>query len=176
VLFLLFIIDSIRGFTQSNCPLLRTYRDNSGLLAVNKTVIVNNELPVHCQWLIASSFQQVIKSNLWIDNEIILLFNLIQKILVEFEYVLIPISIKEYLHTGCRRASISLWTAGLKHEKLELCGDRRHVRIEGIGRILIIELKISDPKLNVNFLMKYQLIENHHCMTDLYLLENRFLY
>lgn len=70
VLFLLFIMDSVRGFTQSNCPLLRTYRDNSGLLAVNKTVIVNNELPVHCQWLIASSFQQVIKSNLWIDKKL----------------------------------------------------------------------------------------------------------
>jgi len=72
---------------------------------------------------------------------------------------LIPISTKEYLHTGCHRGSVNLWTVGLKHEKIEICGDRRNVRVGGIGKILMIELHINDPKLDVKFRMKYQLIE-----------------
>jgi hypothetical protein len=66
---------------------------------------------------------------------------------------------KEYLHTGCNRGVVNLWTAGLKHEKIQICGDQRNVRVGGTGRILIIELRITDPKLDVNFLMKYQLIQ-----------------
>ncbi len=54
---------------------------------------------------------------------------------------------------------MNLWTAGLKHEKIEICGNRWNVRVGGVGRILIIELRITDPKLDVNFLMKYQLIQ-----------------
>ncbi|CAF0799229.1 unnamed protein product [Rotaria sp. Silwood1] len=96
-------------------------------------------LPVHCQWLIASSLDE--------------------KIIIEFDYIFIPISIKEYLHTGCHRGSINLWTVGLKHEKIEICGDRRHVRIGGIGQMLMIELRIIDPTLDVYFLMKYHLIQ-----------------
>ncbi|CAF1119745.1 unnamed protein product [Rotaria sordida] len=97
-------------------------------------------LPLHCQWLIASSLHD-------------------EKIIIEFESIYIPISIKEYLHIGCHRGSINLWTVGLKHEKIELCGDRHHVRIGGIGQMLMIELRIIDPKLDVYFLMKYQLIQ-----------------
>lgn len=78
---------------------------------------------------------------------------------MEFDYILIPISTKEYLHTGCKRGSLNLWTVGLKHEKIQICGDRHNVRIGGIGRILMIELNIIDPKLDVNFRMKYQLIQ-----------------
>lgn len=66
---------------------------------------------------------------------------------------------KEYLHTGCQRGSLNMWTVGLKHQKIPMCGDRRNVRIGGIGRMLMIELDIIDPKLDVNFQMKYQLIE-----------------
>jgi len=66
---------------------------------------------------------------------------------------------KEYLHTGCHRGSVNLWTVGLKHEKIEICGDRRNVRVGGIGQMLMIELRITDPKLDVKFRMKYQLIE-----------------
>ena len=70
-----------------------------------------------------------------------------------------PISNREYFHRGCYRGSISLWTVGLKHEKIELCGNRYKVRVGGIGQMLMIELRIIDPKLDVKFYMKYQLIE-----------------
>jgi hypothetical protein len=40
---------------------------------------------------------------------------------------------KEYLHTGCHRGSVNLWTVGLKHEKIEI---------------------------DVKFRMKYQLIQS----------------
>jgi hypothetical protein len=73
--------------------------------------------------------------------------------------MLIPISMKEYLHTGCRRGSVNLWTVGLQHEKLEICGNRYNIRVGGIGQMLMIELRLTDPKLDVNFLMKYQLIQ-----------------
>jgi hypothetical protein len=66
---------------------------------------------------------------------------------------------KEYLHTGCRRGSVNLWTVGLKHEQIEICGDRRNVRVGGIGQILMVELRIIDSRLDVNFMMKYQLIQ-----------------
>ena len=79
--------------------------------------------------------------------------------MLEFDYVLIPISMKEYLHTGCQRGSLNLWTVGFKHEKIQICGERWNVRIGGIGQILMIELNIADPKLDVNFRMKYQLIQ-----------------
>ena len=48
---------------------------------------------------------------------------------------------------------------GLKHEKLEICGYRRNVRVGGIGQMLMIELRIIDPKLDVYFLMKYHMIQ-----------------
>ncbi|CAF2501338.1 unnamed protein product [Rotaria sp. Silwood2] len=117
----------------------RCFTDKSGILIVNKTVIMYTGLPVHCQWLIASSLDE--------------------KIVIEFDYIFIPISIKEYLHRGCHRGSINLWTIGLKHEKIEICGDRHHVRIGGIGQMLMIELRIIDPKLDVYFLMKYYVIQ-----------------
>lgn len=66
---------------------------------------------------------------------------------------------KEYLHVGCQRGSLNLWTIGFKHEKIQICGDRQNVRIGGIGRMLMIELYITDPKLDVNFRMQYQLVE-----------------
>jgi hypothetical protein len=77
---------------------------------------------------------------------------------VEFDYIFIPISVKEYLHKGCYRGSVSLWTVGFKYEKIEICGDRRNLRIGGIGQILMIEVRITDPRLDVNFRMKYRLI------------------
>jgi hypothetical protein len=84
----------------------------------------------------------------------------LKKIVVEFDYVHIPISIKEYLHAGCRRGSLNLWTIGLQHQKLQVCGHRYHVHVGGIGQVLMIELRISDPWLDVNFLMKYRLVSN----------------
>jgi hypothetical protein len=72
---------------------------------------------------------------------------------------LIPIPIEEYLKIGCRRGSINLWTPGLENEKIEVCGDRRNVRLGGVGRTLMIELHINDLKLDVNFFMHYRLVQ-----------------
>jgi hypothetical protein len=47
----------------------------------------------------------------------------------------------------------------LEHEKIELCGDRRNVRVGGVGQTLMVELRINDVKLDVSFLMHYQLIQ-----------------
>ncbi len=79
--------------------------------------------------------------------------------MVEFDYVLIPIPIEEYLKTGCRRGYVSLWTPGLENEKIEICGDRHNVRVGGVGRTLMVELRIDDLKLDVNFLMHYKLVQ-----------------
>ncbi|CAF3846925.1 unnamed protein product [Rotaria magnacalcarata] len=100
---------------------------------------LSSELPLNCQWLIVGSSHQSIG--------------------IEFDYLLIPISDQEYIHTGCRRGSIGLWTVGLKHEKLEICGDRHSVRVGGIGQMLMIELRIVDPKLEASFRMNYQLFD-----------------
>ena len=62
------------------------------------------------------------------------------------------------MHTACRRGSVTLWTIGLKHEAMELCGDRHQVRLGGIGRMLMVQLNTIDPKLDVDFLMKYYLL------------------
>ncbi|CAF1476061.1 unnamed protein product, partial [Adineta steineri] len=121
----------IQGVILSNCPLLHSSTDNNGILIVNKSDMIYTKFPINCQWLIASSPHQ--------------------KILIEFDYVFIPISTKEYLHTGCHRGSISLWTVGLQHEKIEICGDQRNIHIGGIGQILMIELRIIDSTLDVNF-------------------------
>lgn len=77
---------------------------------------------------------------------------------------------KEYLHTGCRRGSINLWTVGLQHEKLELCGDRHNLRVGGIGQMLMIELRLTDTALDVNFLMKYQLIQISRTLLSVFFL------
>ena len=78
--------------------------------------------------------------------------------MVEFDYVWIPVSIEEYLKASCQRGSVNLWTPGLENEKVEICGDRRHIRVGGTGRTLMIELRINDSKLDVNFLMHYRLV------------------
>lgn len=77
---------------------------------------------------------------------------------MEFDYVWIPIPIEEYLKANCQRGSLNLWTPGLENEKIEICGDRRNIRVGGVGRTLMVELRINDPKLDVNFLMHYRLV------------------
>ncbi len=72
---------------------------------------------------------------------------------------MIPIPIEEYLKIGCRRGSVNLWTPGLENEKIEVCGDRRNIRVGGVGRTLMIELHINDPKLDANFFMHYNLVQ-----------------
>jgi len=87
------------------------------------------------------------------------LFLLLKRIVVEFDHVWIPIPIDEHLKFGCRRGSVSLWAPGLEHEKVEICGDRRNIRIGGVGRTLIVELRLNDIQLEVDFIMHYQLIQ-----------------
>jgi hypothetical protein len=50
------LLDVIRCL---DCPLLQSHREQTGLLIVNKTAMLQTGLPMHCQWLIASSRGQV---------------------------------------------------------------------------------------------------------------------
>jgi hypothetical protein len=68
------IITCIQGILSFDCPLLRSFTDNSGVLIVNKTA----GLPVHCQWLIASSLQQVIEFLFMIIFKITFFFDSIE--------------------------------------------------------------------------------------------------
>jgi hypothetical protein len=78
---------------------------------------------------------------------------------VQFDHVLIPVPIEEYLKDGCRRGAVSLWTPGLEKEKIDVCGDRRQMRIGGVGQTLMVELRIVDRQLDFDFVMHYQLIQ-----------------
>ena len=78
---------------------------------------------------------------------------------MQFDHVLIPVPIEEYLKQGCRRGVVSLWTPGIEKEKIDICGDRRNMRIGGVGQTLMVELRIVDPQLDVDFVMHYQLIQ-----------------
>lgn len=59
VLQIIIIINCIQCVMLSNCPLLRSSNDKNGILIVNKTVMMRTGVPIHCQWLIASSYNQV---------------------------------------------------------------------------------------------------------------------
>ncbi len=63
---MIIIINSIPNVELSNCPLLRSFKNDTGSLFVNKTVMKNTESAIHCQWLLAGSEQQVIKFSLLI--------------------------------------------------------------------------------------------------------------
>ncbi|CAF3624692.1 unnamed protein product [Rotaria sp. Silwood1] len=136
---MIILINSIPTVVLFNCPLLRSFMNDTGLLAFNKTTMMNTESIIHCQWLVVGSSQQ--------------------RIVVEFDYIFIPVSIEEYLKAGCRRGSVNLWTPGLENEKVEVCGDRRKVRVAGVGHTLMIELRLNDQYLDANFFMHYQLIQ-----------------
>ncbi|CAF0846997.1 unnamed protein product [Rotaria sordida] len=136
---MIILINSIPAVVLSDCPLLRSFINDTGVLDFNKTTMMNTESIIHCQWLVVGSSHQ--------------------RIVVEFDYIFIPISVEEYLKTGCRRGSVNLWTPGLRHEKVELCGDRRKVRVAGVGQTLMIEFRLNDYYLDANFFMHYQLIQ-----------------
>ena len=53
---------------------------------------------------------------------------------------------------------MNLWTPGLENEKIQICGERKNIRVGGVGQTLMIELKLNDQQLNVDFLMHYRLI------------------
>lgn len=59
-LWLVFVtVMHIRGVLLSDCPVLRSFTDDTGFLLVNKTMMREIGQPIHCQWLIASSRNQV---------------------------------------------------------------------------------------------------------------------
>lgn len=62
VLSMIIIWSFISQSRSSNCPLLRSSTDDTGILFVNKTIIETNALIVHCQWLIVGSSYQVWKT------------------------------------------------------------------------------------------------------------------
>ncbi|CAM4759476.1 unnamed protein product [Rotaria magnacalcarata] len=135
-------MNSIPTVVLTNCPLLRSFMNDTGVLVFNKTTTTttaNTESIIHCQWLVVGSSQQ--------------------RIVVEFDYVFIPVPLEEFITTGCRRGSVNLWTPGLENEKVEICGDRHKMRIAGVGRTLMVELRLTDPSLEVKFLMSYRLIQ-----------------
>jgi len=61
VLTMIIIINAISSVVVSNCPLLRSFMNDTGILSVNKTAMMNTESTIHCQWLLAGSAYQVIK-------------------------------------------------------------------------------------------------------------------
>lgn len=88
------------------------------------------------------------------------LFLCFQKIFLEFDFVFIPIPLDEYLRDGCRRGAVKFWTPGVDEEKISLCGDRRNLRLNGVGQNLFIELLVIDPLIDFRFRMRYRFIEN----------------
>ncbi|UJR31118.1 hypothetical protein I4U23_018626 [Adineta vaga] len=139
MLVVIVLINSLPNVILTDCPLLRSFINDTGILSVNKMILTHSESTIQCQWLIVGSTHQ--------------------RIVVEFDYILIPVPIEEYLTARCQRASINLWTPGLEHEKVQLCGDRRHIRVGGVGQTLMVQLQINDRKLDVSFHMHYQLIQ-----------------
>lgn len=94
---------------------------------------------------------------------------------MEFDYVFIPIPVEEYLKDSCRRGSLNLWTPGLENEKIEVCGDRHKIRVAGVGRTLMVELRLNDRNLDANFLMNYELIRIERKFQYSYDFKYRFL-
>ena len=63
LLVLVTLINGMPGVRLSNCPLLRSYTDTTGILLVNKTAMMPTESTLHCQWLVASSIHQVLNAS-----------------------------------------------------------------------------------------------------------------
>ena len=82
-----------------------------------------------------------------------------QRIVVEFDHVFISIPIDEYVQDRCRRGSVNIWTPGFENETVEICGDRHQMRVAGVGRTLMIELRINDIELDFHFQLNYRLIQ-----------------
>ncbi len=57
---IMMIINSIPIVISSNCPLLRSFMNDTGMLFVNKTtMMIGTESTINCQWLVVSSVRQV---------------------------------------------------------------------------------------------------------------------
>lgn len=44
---------------SSNCPLLQSFINDTGILIVNKTSMIGIDASIHCQWLVVGSIRQV---------------------------------------------------------------------------------------------------------------------
>lgn len=155
------IFHSARTYSlSSDCPVLKSTYQGTGQLLFSKNSTNTERSIVHCQWLLAVRSGQVRQRQITRNEHRFLFYSIsicFQQLQIEFDHIFIPISLKEYLHNGCRRASLNLWTAGRKHEQIQICYDRKNFLVVGLGQVVIIELRINDPKLSVNFLMKYRL-------------------
>lgn len=63
VLFIVWIlINSLSNIQAINCPILRSFTNNTGILVFDKTSREQSrQLTSHCQWLVVSSLHQVIE-------------------------------------------------------------------------------------------------------------------
>lgn len=52
-------INLLTAVRSSNCPLLQSFINDTGMLIVNKTAMIGMESNIHCQWLVVSSIRQV---------------------------------------------------------------------------------------------------------------------
>jgi hypothetical protein len=80
------IVNSISNVVLSNCPLLRSFMNDTGILFVNKTIMPNMESPIHCQWLVASSVHQVRKfyRSILFSNSIFSLYSVLWSNLIMY--------------------------------------------------------------------------------------------
>ena len=79
ILMIVILFNSISTVLLSNCPLLRSFINDTGILIFNKTAMMNAESIIHCQWLVVGSLHQVIKI-------LIVTFNLMFKFLNSIAY------------------------------------------------------------------------------------------
>lgn len=59
LILLLMVMNFVPAVVQSNCPLLRGFINDTGILIVNKTAMMGLESTIHCQWLVVGSVRQV---------------------------------------------------------------------------------------------------------------------
>jgi hypothetical protein len=58
---MIILLTSLPNVILSNCPLLHSFMNDTGILRVNKTAMIQMESVVHCQWLVAGSSHKVIE-------------------------------------------------------------------------------------------------------------------
>ncbi len=59
IIITILLINSIPIAVSSNCPLLHSFMNDTGILMVNKTAMIGMESTIHCQWLVVGSIRQV---------------------------------------------------------------------------------------------------------------------
>lgn len=59
IFMIIILINSISTVVLSDCPLLNSFINDTGLLILDKTTMINTESFIHCQWLVVGSSTQV---------------------------------------------------------------------------------------------------------------------